>query len=92
MNNFPSQQQVARTRLMYPPGTRIELIDMPDDPNPIPSGARGEVRAVDDAGQLIMKWDNGRSLSLIPGIDQFRRLTQQELMEEQGNAMGGMSL
>lgn len=58
----------------YPPGTRVRLLDMPDDPRPMQEGTCGTVAAVDDAGQLIMKWDNGRSLSLIPGVDSFEVL------------------
>ena len=30
-----------------------------------------------------MRWDNGRSLSLVPEADDFRKLTEQELREEQ---------
>ena len=55
----------------YPPGTRIRLNSMKDPYHPILPGTEGEVDFVDDAGQLHMKWDNGRSLALIPGEDSF---------------------
>ena len=58
----------------YPPGTRIRLLEMPNDHNPVSVGTCGTVLAVDDAGQLLMQWDNGRSLSLIPGVDNFEVL------------------
>ena len=68
---------------MYPVGTRIELIQMGDDPQPVPPGTRGTVAYVDDMGQIGMHWDNGRGLSLIPGEDSFRKLTEQEIADEQ---------
>ncbi len=82
------RQRAAATRLNYSPGTRLELISMDNDPRPIPPGTRGTVLGVDDAGQVLMHWDNGRSLSLIPGEDTFRKLTMEEIVEEQ--SVGGM--
>ena len=55
----------------YPPGTRIRLNSMDDPWHPIPSGTEGAVDFVDDAGQIFMKWDNGRTLPLAPGEDRF---------------------
>jgi hypothetical protein len=50
------------------PGTRIRLLSMPDDPDPILVGAEGVV--VENFGhQIHIKWDNGRSLMLIDGVD-----------------------
>ena len=75
-------QQIALVLLNYPPGTRIELIHM-DDKWAVPSGTRGTVDYVDDAGQIHLIWDNGRTLAIVPQVDSFRKLTQQEIQEEQ---------
>ena len=53
-------------------GKQIELTGPMNDPQPIPVGSRGLCIGVDDMGQLIMRWNSGRSLSLIPGEDSFR--------------------
>ena len=79
---FMTQKQVERIRKQYLPGTRICCDGMPDDPRPIESGTLGTVVGVDDAGQIMMKWDNGRSLSLIPGVDSFHTVEQTEDMTE----------
>ena len=61
------RKMVNFIREQYPPGTRIRLNSMEDPYAPILPGTEGEVDFEDDAGQLHMKWDNGRSLALIPG-------------------------
>ena len=60
----------------YPNGTRIRLIAMPDPPEtrPIEMGTEGSVEHIGDAGQIHIKWDNGRYLAIIPGFDQFEVL------------------
>ena len=68
---------------MYPPGTRILLLGMDDPHHPVPPGTRGTVDHVDDGGNIHMKWDNGRTLSLCSDADSFRTLTAAELAEEQ---------
>ena len=51
---------VKLLREQFPPGTRVRLDSMMNDPQPIPKGMTGTVQGIDDAGQLLMKWDNGR--------------------------------
>ncbi len=74
--------RIEMMKARYPEGTRICLDSMGNDPQPIPSGTKGTVIAVDDAGQLLMKWDNGRSLSLIPGEDNFHKIQEEVQTEE----------
>ena len=68
---FPSREQIAALRERYPRGTRVELLGM-DDPQAPPTGTMGEVMGVDDAGQILVRWETGSSLNLISGIDSFR--------------------
>lgn len=86
MSKLPTPLEAAKIRLMYPPGTRIELNYM-DDQFAVPPGTRGTVDHVDDGGNIHMKWDNGRTLSIVPQADSFRKLTKQELREEQNQAL-----
>ena len=52
-------------------GKRVRL-DYMDDPYTIlKSGDEGEIIMIDDAPNIIVKWDNGSSLSLIPGVDKY---------------------
>ena len=43
---------------------------------------------VDDMSTVHCKFDNGRQLGIIPGEDSFRKLTDEELAEEQDEAEG----
>lgn len=63
---------------MVKKGDRIELVHMGEDPDPIRSGARGTVKGVDDAGHVLVQWDNGRTLNLLPNIDSYRILTDKD--------------
>lgn len=76
-----------RHRETYPPGTRIMLLSMGDDPRPVEDNTRGTVRVVDDIGTIHCDFDNGRSLGIVPGEDSFRKLTAEELAEEQNDGM-----
>jgi hypothetical protein len=67
---------VELTKQHYPKGTRIQLIEMGDDPRPIPPGTKGTVEFVDDMGQIHMKWDNGRTLALVPSEDRFIKIEE----------------
>ena len=79
---FMPEKEVVKIKQEYPPGTRIVLNYM-DDKWAVPPGTRGTVDHVDDAGQVHPVWDNGRTLAIVPEIDSFRKLTEQELREEQ---------
>ena len=67
----------------YPAGTRIMLLHMGSDPNPLPPNTGGTVTHVDDIGTVFADFDNDRSFGVVPGEDTFRTLTAEEIAEEQ---------
>ena len=68
---FPSKEQIAALQRQYPRGTKVDLLGM-DDPQAPPTGTMGEILGIDDAGQLLVRWETSSSLSLIPSVDSFR--------------------
>lgn len=52
---------------------RVELEEMVGESDML-KGLQGIIDFVDDAGHIHMKWDNGRTLSLIYGQDKFKVL------------------
>ena len=66
-------------------GDTIKIIKMEGEPQY--TNREGVVTHIDDAGQIHMKWDNGRTLAIVPQVDKFRRLTHQELQIEQGSML-----
>lgn len=54
-------------------GKTVKLIQMYDDPDPIPPGTLGTVYHV-GGGMLNVNWENGRRLGVIVDVDEFEIL------------------
>ena len=52
-----------------------------EDLCPVESGTCGWVQFVDDAGTLHCKFDNGRMLGVIPDVDKFHIIEQEQTEE-----------
>ena len=70
---YPNKDYIEHLRRKYQPGTRLQLSCMKDE-FPVPPGSIGTVECIDDAGQIHMHWENGRSLAIVPGVDSFHRV------------------
>ena len=71
-------ERIEMVKKQYPVGTRIQLDSLCNDERGMPSGLCGTVVGVDDQPALLMKWDNGRSLSLMPFDDNFTVIPQEQ--------------
>ena len=71
--NFPSREIVEELRKQYPKGTIVELVRM-DDAYAPPVGTRGIVQGVDDAGSLMVHWNNGSGLNVVYGEDIVKKV------------------
>ena len=61
-------RQLQILRACYRSGYRVVLEKMDDFQAP-PVGTMGTVIGVDDAGSIMVRWDNGSSLSVVYGED-----------------------
>ena len=70
---FPSRKIIEALKVEYPVGARVELLQMNDAFAP-PIGTKGTVRGIDDAGSILVDWDNGSRLNVAYGEDKVRKL------------------
>ena len=65
---------LERLRKEYLEGTRVKLVEM-DDLQAPPVGTQGTVTGVDDIGSIMVRWDNGSSLSVLYRVDKVQKLS-----------------
>jgi hypothetical protein len=67
-------ETLKQLKAYYKPGTKVELIRMNDPYRKMPTGQRGEVIHVDDAGTVHCVWSNGSTLGIVFGEDECRKI------------------
>lgn len=77
-----NENKVEMLRQRYPEGTRI-CLDHMEDLCPVESGTKGTVIGVDDIGSIMVKWDNGRTLNLLPDEDKFHVVNQEQIQTDE---------
>lgn len=63
-------------------GQRVTLISMVDKYTKLKKGDQGTVEGVDGIGNILVKWDSGSTLSLIPGVDEYEIGDESEESDE----------
>lgn len=53
-------------------GKRVVLIRMEDPYTKLRPGMKGTIRGVDGIGNILVNWDNGSTLSLVPEVDEYK--------------------
>lgn len=69
----PDRDFIGFLKEYYKPGMKLRLLEM-KDPQALRPGTIGTVQGVDDIGNILMKWSNGSTLSLIPKVDKFEEI------------------
>jgi len=57
-------------------GKRVRLINMNDLHTNLVNGDEGTIQFIDGIGQIHVNWDNGSTLALIPGEDEYKILRE----------------
>lgn len=85
-----AQEEIKDIKKKYIAGTKIKLIKMYDFYNDLATGEEGIITSVDDLGTLNIKWENGSTLGLVVGVDEFEIIEEQEkICPKCGNRIQG---
>lgn len=68
------RKMVQYIKSVYKKGERVICYGMQDPYAPIQYGMMGTVTLVDDIGTIHVRWDNGRTLGIIYGVDNFAKI------------------
>ena len=71
-------EMLKQLKAYYTAGTRVMLIRMSDPYTNLRQGDQGTVMMVDDIGTIHVNWDCGSSLGVVFGVDECRRIEENE--------------
>lgn len=69
---------IEMLRNTYPIAPRIVLDEMNDPYCRMPTGLQGVCQGVDDAGNILVQWDNSPTLNLVPEADKAHVVASDE--------------
>ncbi len=75
---FPSKEVIEQMRKQFPKGCTV-ILDKMKDPDAQPVGMHGTVSWVDDAGSIVVNWNDGNPLNVVYGIDRCHVASEEEL-------------
>lgn len=85
---FATKKELEQLRRELPVGCRIVLDEMEDPYRKMPAGLQGVCRGVDDAGNVLVSWDNGSSLNVAYGADKCHRVASEAEVKESLDWLG----
>lgn len=85
--SFPDGKTVECLRMQFPIGCRV-VLDRMDDVQAPPIGTQGTCQGVDDAGNVMVSWDSGSSLSVAYGADSCHRVASEGEIKESLDHLG----
>ncbi len=68
---------LEQLRQQHPVDCCVELLYM-NDAFALPAGTRGTVTGIDDAGSIMVNWDNCSGLNVLYSIDRMRKVADSD--------------
>ena len=86
---FADEKTLKSLRADFPVGCRV-VLDAMDDRQAPAAGTQGTCKGVDDAGNIMVAWDNGSGLNVAYGADSCHRVASEEEIKVSLDHIGKM--